>query len=129
MLLSTNPWVAGDCGREDFPVCNQGDENQQDCKKRNILYESSCRISQVEGKKAGKVDKKAGNRGVYEGKSSRSMYKRGKEHLNDEKDRAEDSYQCKHWALDHPEIEGDPQFRLKIVSSFSDPPTHQLAEV
>ena len=55
------------------------------------------------------------------GESSRSMYERGKEHLKDGKDRAEDSHQWKHWALDHPEIEGDPKFRLQIVSSFSDP--------
>ena len=62
------------------------------------------------------------------GESSRSMYETGKEHLKDGKDRAEDSHQWKHWALDHPEIEGDPQFRLQIVSSFSDPLTRQLAE-
>ena len=62
------------------------------------------------------------------GESSRSMYERGKEHLKDGKNRAEESHQWKHWVLHHPEIEGDPQFRLKIVSSFSDPLTRQLAE-
>ena len=36
--------------------------------------------------------------------------------------------QWRHWMLDHPEVEGDPQFRLKIVSSFSDPLKRQLAE-
>ena len=78
-------------------------------------------------KQNGKVDKKAeaGNRGVYVGESSRSMYERGKEHQKDGKDRAEDSHQWKHWALDHPDIEGDPQFRLKIVSSFTDPLTRR----
>ena len=29
LLPSTNPWGAGECGREDCPVCNQGDEKQQ----------------------------------------------------------------------------------------------------
>ena len=71
------------------------------------MYERSCRICQVDGKKAGKGDMKAGNRGVYVGESSGSMYDRGKEHLKDGKDRAEDSHQWKHWALEHPEIEGD----------------------
>ena len=56
------------------------------------------------------------------------MYERGKEHQKDGKDRAEDSHQWKHWAMEHPEVEGDPQFRLKIVSSFGDPMTRQLAE-
>ena len=50
------------------------------------------------------------------------------EHQKDGKDKADDSHQWKHWALDHPEIEGDPQFRLKIFSSFTDPLTRQLAE-
>ena len=76
--------------------------------------------------------RKAGNKGVYVGESSRSMYERGKEHQRDGKVRAEDSHQWKHWALEHPGVEGDPhwvpQFRLKIVSSFSDPHTRQLAE-
>ena len=56
------------------------------------------------------------------------MYERGKEHQRDGKDRAEDSHQWKHWTMEHPDIEADPQFRLKIVSSFSDPLTSQLAE-
>ena len=96
LLPSTNPWGAGDCGREDCPVCNQGDEKNENCKKRNILYESSCRLCQVDGKNAGKIDKKAGNKGIYVGESSRSMYERGKEHQKDGKDRAEDSHQWKH---------------------------------
>jgi hypothetical protein len=50
------------------------------------------------------VELKAGNKGVYVGESSRSMYERGKEHLKDGKERAEDSHKWKHWALDHPEI-------------------------
>ena len=79
------------------------------CKKRNILYESSCRLCHVDGKKAGKIDKKAGNKGIYVGESSRSMYERGKEHQRDGKERAEDSHQWKHWALEHPGVEGDPQ--------------------
>ena len=56
------------------------------------------------------------------------MYERRKEHRKDGKDKAEDSHQWKHWMMEHPELEGDPQFRFKIVSSFSDPLTCQLAE-
>ena len=39
LLPSTNPWGAGDCGRHDCPVCEQGDENRQHGKQQNILCE------------------------------------------------------------------------------------------
>ena len=126
LLPSTNPWGPGDCGREDCPVCSQNDEKVQNCKQRNILYESSCRICQVDGKDAGKLT--GNNKGIYVGESSRSMYERGKEHVKDGKDKAEDSHQWKHWAGEHPDIPGSPKFRLKIVSTFSDPMTCKLAE-
>ena len=37
LLPSTNPWGPGDCGRQDCMLCNQQDENQQDCRRRNVL--------------------------------------------------------------------------------------------
>ena len=37
LLPSTNPWGPGDCGRQDCVVCNQQDDKQQDCHRRNIL--------------------------------------------------------------------------------------------
>ena len=40
LLPSTNPWGPGDCGRQDCKLCNQQDEHQQDCRKRNVLYEN-----------------------------------------------------------------------------------------
>ena len=96
LLPSTNPWGPGDCGRADCPVCDQGVEKSQNCKKRNILYESSCKLCQVDGKKDGKLDQKDGSKGVYVGESSRSMYERGKEHRTGGKDKAEHSHQWKH---------------------------------
>ena len=38
LLRSTNPWGAEDCGGDDCPVCDQGDEKMKNCKQRNILY-------------------------------------------------------------------------------------------
>ena len=70
----------------------------------------------------------ASSKGVYVGELSRSMYERGKKHQRDGRDRAEDSHQWKHWANEHPDIEGNPQFKFKIVASFSDPLTRQLVE-
>ena len=48
-----------------------------------------------------------------------------------QKDREEgedDSHQVKHWKLDHPEFEAPPVFKFKMLSSFQDPLTRQLAE-
>ena len=62
-----------------------------------MLYESSCRICQVDGKMTEK-ESMASSKGVYVGESSRSMYERGKEHQRDGRDKTEDSHQWKHWA-------------------------------
>ena len=62
------------------------------------------------------------------GESSRLMYKRGKEHHEDKEDKSEDIHQVKHWLLENPEIGELPLFNFKIVSTFKDPLTWQLAE-
>ena len=59
---------------------------------------------------------------------SRTMYERGKGHQRDKQDRTEDSHQVNHWLIDHPEMEAPPKFNFKIVSTFKDPLTRQLAE-
>ena len=67
-------------------------------------------------------------KGIYVGESARSMYERGREHEKDKEDRLVESHQIKHWQLDHPELEDPPKFHFKIVSTFKDPLTRQLAE-
>ena len=42
LLPSTNTWGPQDCTRKDCVTCNQNDEKNIDCRKRNILYESEC---------------------------------------------------------------------------------------
>ena len=59
--------------------CRQGDEKLQDCKQRNILYESYCTVCNPEGLKQGYQAS-----GVYVGESARSLYERAKEHHDDE---------------------------------------------
>ena len=41
LLISSNPWQAGDCGKESCLVCRHGD-GKQVCSKRNCLYETFC---------------------------------------------------------------------------------------
>ena len=42
ILPNTNPWHGKDCGRDRCMSCAQGTDKLEDCKRRNILYESSC---------------------------------------------------------------------------------------
>ena len=73
LLPSTNPWGNQDCGRADCTVCSQGDEKQQNCKVRNILYENICTVCKEDGNQ---VEKKRNTpyqmdgKGVYVGESS-----------------------------------------------------------
>ena len=41
IIPNTNPWHGSDCGRAGFVPCGQGGEQLEDCRRRNILYESS----------------------------------------------------------------------------------------
>ena len=69
ILPSTNPWGSRDCRRADCVICSQGDEEIQDCRRRNILYENRCTVCHVG--KEGEEFKKDGL-GIYVGESSRS---------------------------------------------------------
>ena len=66
-----------DCLREDCYTCSQGVEKLEDCKKRNILYDSSCLECNPEednsNRKGGKL---SDCEGVYVGESGRSLYER-----------------------------------------------------
>ena len=125
ILPSTNPWGNIDCQRKDCLICSQGDEEVQDCRRRNILYENRCTVCQVG--KEGDTFQKDGL-GIYVGESSRSLYKRSKEHEKDRNDEQEESHQLKHWVLDHPELDAPPKFKFKLISSFADPLTRQISE-
>ena len=129
LLPSTNPWGLQDCTRSDCVTCNQGDEKRIDCRRRNILYESECVLCR-EIKKAGEgkdgQDMKDG-KGVYGGESSRSIYERAREHVADREKHQEDSHQIKHWLTSHEELLAPPAFKFKIVKTFQDPLTRQLA--
>ena len=44
LLPSTNPWSGSHCGCSTCYTCGQGGERLQNCRQRNILYESTCVI-------------------------------------------------------------------------------------
>ena len=65
---------------------------------------------------------------MYVGESSRSIYERAKEHVTDCRNNSEDSHQVEHWLTSHEELLALPKFTFKIVNTFQDPLTRQLAE-
>ena len=135
---NTDPWGGAGCERIDCYTCTQGgEERKEDCFKRNILYESRCSKckeeqeleEQVQGGPQNKKNKfNPKERGVYVGESSRSLYERTKEHLEDARKDTPDSHIRKHWRECHPEDEQMPHFRFKIVKTFKDSLSRQVAE-
>jgi hypothetical protein len=68
LLPNTNPWAGQQCGRGSCYTCGQGEEKIQDCKRGNILYESSCTLCNPEkDKKKEKMKDMAKKEGVYVG--------------------------------------------------------------
>ena len=119
-----------DCIRLDCVTCNQGDEKRIDCRKRNVLYESECILCKEVKKDGKRQDDQVlkDGRGVNVGESSCSIYVRAKEHVADREKQAEDSHQIKHWITSHEELLAPPKFVFKIIKTFQDRQTRQLAE-
>ena len=42
LLSCTDPWKGQECGRQNCVTCLQTGEKKQNCRKRNIIYESKC---------------------------------------------------------------------------------------
>ena len=134
LLPYTNPWQGRHCGRDSCYTCSQGGDELQNCRKRNILYESMCRVCNpeedkgVDGKKMEKFEAFRKQPGVYVGESSRSIYERAGEHHRDAQGQKEDSHIFKHWKTSHPELPEAPKFTIKVVASFQDAMSRQLSE-
>ena len=69
LLPNTNPWAEQDCGRNNCAPCRQGGERLEQCKRRNILYESECALCNPENGKSEKEEDLADKQGVYMGES------------------------------------------------------------
>ena len=136
LLPNTNPWSGMDCGRSSRFTCQQGDENLLDCKRRNLVYESTCTVCEereealekesVDAKKNGRG--KSDHGGVYVGETARSLFERAAEHRDDAEKQHDDSHMMKHWILDQQEEKEMPRFEFRMVASFQDSLTRQDAE-
>ena len=69
-----------------------------------------------------------GKTGIYVGESARSIYERASEHKRDAEDNSEDSHMVKHWHITHPELPTYPTFNIKVIGSYRDALSRQVAE-
>ena len=42
LLSNTDPWAGHPCGRQESLSCQPDGEREQNCRRRNIIYESKC---------------------------------------------------------------------------------------
>ena len=76
-------WEGAGCGRPDCYPCVQGTEDTQNCKKRNIVYESICTSCNPSAMKRGSLKNYDGSKpSLYVGETARSLKERSKEHLD-----------------------------------------------
>ena len=122
------------CGREECPICKQA-ENEEDCKARNITYESKCKLCnpksshQEDDEDAHPSGRKPTPReGIYIGESSRSIHERAVEHLRDAKSFSTKSHIVKHWMNAHPSLPSPPAMEFSVTGRFKDCLSRQISE-
>ena len=108
----------GLCHRLDCTVCEKHNgKGSSKCKRKSIVYESRCMSCPS-----------SSNQGVYIGESSRSLYERSLEHLDDAHNLRKCSHIIKHWALNHPSLMTQPNFKFKVLKVHRTPLERQLHE-
>ena len=128
LLIKSNPWSSGNCGRSQCHPCKTGD-GKQTCQQRNVLYETFCLAckeaseSQTEGQERLKV-------ALYVGESARTARERlngAGGHLEDYRENRDKSHMFKHWQDCH-SGEKRPEFGVKVIKSFTSCLMRQLWE-
>ena len=98
LLHRSDPWQGLDCLRHDCLLCKTkvmtGKQDSHDCARRSVVYETWCITCQEKAERQAEEDangdakvarenKEKIRRHIYIGKTSRSTFERGWEHLND----------------------------------------------
>ena len=124
----TNLWGGIHCGR-DCPPCSQMSEDQIECTKRNLVYESICATCNPTARNRGpvKTNEDLIYPSIYVGETCRSLRERAKEHWEDLKSRNEDSHMLKHQVEVHG---GDEKadFIFKVVKYHQTALSRQVGE-
>ena len=131
ILHSSNPWRGEDCKREGCWLCRtklmMDKRKQQDCMKRNLVYETWCETCRSreekqieEDEEASEEEKEKRRKGIkmhkYVGETARSVYERGMEHLNGLQSMKEDNHLMKHVAMFHQDMEVEEvKFGIMVV--------------
>ena len=144
VLTKANPWQGQDCEREKCLLCatkqRTGKLLTQDCKRRNIVYETWCitchdRDMQEAEEQAGGDQKEQKRledkikKYKYVGESARSCYERGWEHQADLENLSTKSHMLKHAVEKHTGEEiNNLKFGMKILRSAKRPMDRQIWE-
>ena len=131
LLSNKNLWSGMDCDRSDCKVCCQPGERWENCKRRNVMYESECRRCNVPDgwktrDKEGLEDKRDVP-SIYIGETCRSLHERSKDHLRDANTMSEESHMLQHQQEVHKDIK-DPEFNFRVVKSFKTSLERQIGE-
>ena len=116
------------CGRKPCPPCDTGGDLRQNCRNRNLLYESCCLACNPSSLQEEKIKDAKPRMGVYIGETSRSLHERAVEHVKDAEDFNPKSHIVKHWMLSHPEMNSAPRMTFKATSLFKDCLSRQIGE-
>ena len=120
------------CGRKPCPPCDSTDK-RQNCRSRNLVYESSCRIcnplsSQQEHCSQLGSSQNNPRDGIYIHGTSRSLHERAVEHVRDAESFSAKSHIVKYWMTSHPELDTPPIMDLRITSMYRDCLSRQIGE-
>ena len=119
------------CGRTSCPPCDQS-EKRENCRSKNIVYESKCKICNPTPSREEDDDHPSGRdnstprEGIYIGESSRSLHERAVEHVRDAENFSPKSYIMKHWMSKHPDIPSPPQ--MEFTARYRDCLSRQIGE-
>ena len=130
-LTSSNPWKGEICERENCLICltksQTGKGMSQDCKKRNLVYETWCRTCETEAldklrqETTTELDFQAKSKEIalykYIGESGRSSFERGWEHLDTLARLSKESHMLRHVVDKHEGQDlGEVVFGMRILS-------------
>ena len=131
ILSSKNVGGRSICEREDCKICPQPGEVLENCKRRNVLYESECQdCNGPEDWKTRDQKSLQDNReqpSIYVGETNRSLFERTKEHWGDCYAQKESSHMHEHHSAAHGG-EGEANFRFRLVKTFKSSLDRQIAE-
>ena len=154
LLISSNPWQAGDCGRDSCLVCRHGD-GKQVCGKRSVMYETFCipcmeKFEEYSKSKPDDVEEddivpdmetprvhinppaeasqEVPNLPCYTGESKMTPWERSGNHQDDYRLGSSSSHMYKHYMSKHRQEKKKPEFKMVAVKFFKSAFIRQLSE-